>query len=88
MIQIKNDGELIIDAEDVSQMMQEASMLIMAVVRQAQDVIPADVPLDYLVQDLFKSLRYAALLDDGKTEEEALMILNGKVENKPEIDLG
>jgi hypothetical protein len=72
------DGVIEVEAQSVSEVMQEASMLIMAVVRQVKEVLPDDVPADFLVQDLFKSLRYAALTEDGKSEEEALAILAGE----------
>ena len=84
---IKYENEVIdIECEDVSQMLQEASMLVMGVVRKAQEMIPSDVPADFLVTDLFKSLRFAALMDDGKTEEEAFEILNGKPQ-QPKIEV-
>jgi len=84
---INYDGEIIeFDYVDVADLMQQASMVIMGTVREVQKTLP-DVPTDFLVQDLFKSLRFAALLEDGKTEEQALQILNGDVETQPEIVL-
>ena len=81
------DGEIEISCGDVSEVMQESSMLIMGVLRNIGETLGDEVPLDFLVTDLFKSLRYAALMEDGKTEEETLAILNG-TETKPSIDLG
>ena len=86
MLKIEN-GEIEMNCEDVSHAMQEASMLIMAVVRNVGETLGDDVPLDFLVTDLFKSLRYAALIEDGKTEEEAMEILNGVKKETPKIQL-
>ena len=83
-------GEIEIDCQDVSHMMQEASMLIMAITRQVQKELPGNIPADFIVQDLFKSLRYAALLEDGKSEDEAMELLVPESEDEqdlPEIQL-
>jgi len=86
---IKYENEIIeMDCADVSQLMQETSMIVLGVLRRVKEALPEDVPMDFLVQDLFKSLRYASLLEDGVTEEQALEILNGTKEVQPKIDLG
>ena len=85
---IKYDNEQIeMDCDDVSQLMQETSMIVLGVLRRVKEALPDDVPLDFLVQDLFKSLRYVSLLEDGMSEEQALEVLNGTKEVHPKIEL-
>jgi len=71
------DGNIEIECDSVNQTMQEASMLIMSCLREVQSKLPKEVPTDALVQDLFKSLRFAALVNDGLTEDEAFEKIQG-----------
>ena len=86
MIKIK-DGEITVDGTSVQSIMVEASMLIMGTVRTVRELIGKEkVSEDELVQDLFKSLRFAALSSEGIEDEEIMKMLEDGTEKKLLID--
>jgi len=76
---IKIEGSSVeIDSENLTQALAEITVGVLTVAKEVISSLPEDVEMtnDDVVVDIFKSLRFAALTEDGLSQEEALRIIN------------